>query len=290
MQSFYNSLIQMNTTLDGFEHRIVTVGGVRIHTVRGGSGTPVVLIHGFPQTWWEWRKVMPTLAAIHTVVAIDLRGAGFSDCPQGGYDKATLAADIHGVMVELGHDRYAVCGHDIGAMVALALAYRHCDAVTRLIVLDAPQPGWTQWETMFAQLWHFGFHQNRDLPERLIQGREYDYVSTFIAERTFDHSTYHLNDIEIFARAFAQPGRTRGAMEWYRAFPVDHANALGWKTQPLTIPVLALGGDQRFGPKMVAMMKEFATDVRGGSIVDCGHYVADERPVETATAIVDFLA
>lgn len=280
----------MNTTLDGFEHRLVTVGDVRIHTVRGGAGTPVVLLHGFPQTWWEWRKVMPTLAARHTVVALDLRGAGFSDCPQDGYDKATLAADVHGVMAELGYDRYAVCGHDIGAMVTLALASTHRDAVTRLIVLDAPQPGWTQWEVMFAQLWHFGFHQNRDLPERLIQGREYDYVSTFIAERTFDHSTYHLDDIEIFARAFAQPGRTRGAMEWYRAFSVDHANALGWKTEPLTIPVLALGGDQRFGPKMVAMMKEFAMDVRGGSIVDCSHYVADERPVETATAIVDFLA
>jgi pimeloyl-ACP methyl ester carboxylesterase len=279
----------MNITLDGFEHRLVSVGGVKIHTVRGGAGTPVVLLHGFPQTWWEWRKVMPALAARHTVVAVDLRGAGFSDCPQGGYDKATLAADVHGVMAELGYDQYAVCGHDIGAMVALALASTHRDAVTRLIVLDAPLPGWTQWEAVFARLWHFGFHQNRDLPERLIQGREYDYVSAFIAERTFDHSTYHFADIEIFARAFAQPGRTRGAMEWYRAFSVDHANALGWKMKPLLIPVLALGGDQRFGPQMVAMMKEFATDVRGGSIVDCSHYVADERPVETAAAIMAFL-
>ncbi|WP_158743475.1 alpha/beta fold hydrolase [Acidisphaera sp. L21] len=279
----------MNTVLDGFQHRLVNAGGVKIHTVSGGAGTPIVLLHGFPQTWWEWRKIMPDLANRHTVVAVDLRGAGFSDCPQGGYDKVTMAADIHAAMTGLGHSRYAVCGHDIGAMVAVALAATHREAVTHLAVLDVPMPGWSEWETTAAKLWHFGFHMNRDLPERLIQGREYDYVSSFISERLFDHGAHDPDDIEIFARALAQPGRTRGGMEWYRAFPTDHRTALTWKADPLMMPVLALGGDQRFGPRMVGMMQEFASDVRGGSVPNASHYIADERPKEVLAALVALL-
>jgi pimeloyl-ACP methyl ester carboxylesterase len=280
----------MKTNIDGFTHQLVSVSGVQIHTVSGGAGSPIVLLHGFPQTWWEWHKVMPALAEHHHVVAVDLRGAGFSDCPVSGYDKATLAEDIHQVMHALGHQTYAVCGHDIGGMVAMALASIHRQSVTRLIILDVPLPGWTGWEACLANLWHFGFHQKRDLPERLIYGREYDYIATFIAERVHDHSGYDFDDIDIFAKAFALPGRTRGGLEWYRAFPLDHQNALQWKAQPLAMPVLALGGEKRFGPRMVDMLKEFSTDVSGGSIPNCSHYVVDEQPQVVTSALLDFLS
>lgn len=275
--------------IEGFQHRLVSAGDVQIHTVSGGAGSPLVLIHGFPQTWWGWHKVMPLLAEHHHVIAVDLRGAGFSDCPVTGYDKATLADDIHNVMKELGHKKYAVCGHDIGAMVSTALASLHRDAVTQLIVLDAPLPGWTGWEASLASLWQFSFHQKRDLPELLIFGKEYDYVASFISERTFDHGSFDQDDIEVFAKALSLPGRTRGAMEWYRAFPLDHQNALRWKEAPITIPVLALGGEKRFGPRIVEMLKEFATNVEGGSIANSSHYVVDERPTEITSAIVEFL-
>lgn len=253
---------------------------------------PLVLLHGWPQTWWEWRRVMPVLAEHHTVVALDLRGAGHSDCPQSGYDKASLAEDVHGAMVALGFSRYAVCGHDIGAMVAMALAFTHRESVTRVAILDAPMPGWSQWEANFADpmVWHFAFHMKRDLPERLIYGREFDYVSTFFADRTFNHGALPAEEVETYARAMAHPGNTRGGLEWYRAFPIDHANALDWKRSPLTIPVLALGGDHRWGPKIVGMLEEFADNVSGGSIPDCGHWMAEERPAETADALLKFFA
>jgi pimeloyl-ACP methyl ester carboxylesterase len=271
---------------------MVRVGDVNIHAVIGGEGPPLVLLHGFPQTWWEWRKMMPLLAERYTVVAVDLRGAGHSDSPQGGYDKASLAADVHGVMEALGFERYAVCGHDIGAMTALALACTHRGAVSHLTILDASMPGWSQWEANCAtpQVWHFGFHTKRDLPERLLFGREYDYVSTFIFDRAFDHGAHAIEDLEVFARALAQPGNTRGGLEWYRAFPTDHANGLGWKRHPLAIPVLALGGEHNYGPRIVAMLEEFATDVSGGSIADCAHWLPEERPIETADAVLAFLA
>lgn len=281
----------MTATLDGFKHRLVKAGDVNLHAVIGGEGPPLVLLHGWPQTWWEWRKVMPELGKSHTVVALDLRGAGHSDCPAGGYDKATLADDVHGAMQALGFGRYAACGHDIGAMVAQALAFRHRDALTHLAVLDAPIPGWSGWEANFAdpKVWHFAFHMKRDLPERLIQGREFDYVSTIVFDRIFDHGAITQEDLEIFARAMAQPGNTRGGLEWYRAFPTDHINALAWKATPLTIPVLALGGEHRYGMRMVAMLQEFATDVSGGSIPDCGHWLPEEQPAEVARALVAFL-
>ncbi len=281
----------MSELLDGFDDRMVRAGDINLHVVIGGQGPPLVLLHGFPQTWWEWRKVMPRLAVSNTVVALDLRGAGYSDCPQGGYDKMTMAADVHAAMKALGFERYAVCGHDIGGMVALALAYTHRGAVTRLAVLDVSQPGWSGWEANCAKpaLWHFAFHQKRDLPELLIFGREYDYVSTFITERAFDHAAHAIEDMQTYARALAQPGRTRGGLEWYRAFPVDHQNALAWKTEKLTIPVLALGGEHNYGSTLLGMLNEFASDVSGGSIAGCAHWLPEERPAETADALIEFL-
>lgn len=281
----------MSQFLKGFRHQMVDAGNARIHAVVGGKGPPLVLIHGFPQTWWEWHRMMPRLAETNTVVAVDLRGAGHSDCPHDGYDKATMAADVHGVMLALGFERYAVCGHDIGAMVALALAFTHRRAVTRLAVLDASQPGWSGWEANCAKpgLWHFAFHQKRDLPERLLFGREYDYVSTFIADRAFDHSAHTVDDLQVFATALAQPGNTRGGLEWYRAFSTDHCNAQAWKQEKLSIPVLALGGEHNYGPTIVAMLEEFAENVSGGSIADCAHWLPEERPAETADALIEFL-
>ncbi|MBO9725087.1 MAG: alpha/beta hydrolase [Novosphingobium sp.] len=279
----------MIAALKGFTQQRVSANGIKINAVTGGAGPPVLLLHGWPETWWEWHKVMPLLAERFSVVAIDLRGAGFSDCPQGGYDKATMARDAHEVMIALGHDRYAVCGHDVGGMVALPQAAIFRDAVTHLAVLDVPLPGWSEWEATIARLWHFSFHANRDLPERLIHGREYDYISTFMAERFDDHSTFDPAVIDIYAKAMALPGRTRGGMEWYRTLDADHAAALEYRKRPLEIPVLGLGGDQRFGDRMVPMLSEFAGNVTGGSIARCSHYVADERPDEVAAGLITFL-
>ncbi|MEG3132507.1 alpha/beta hydrolase [Rouxiella sp. T17] len=278
--------------IDNFEHRRIKAGEVTLHAVIGGTGSPLVLIHGFPQTWWEWRHVMPQLAEHHTVIAVDLRGAGHSDKPQGGYDKRTLAADVHAVMSALGYEKYAVCGHDIGGMTALALALTHRDAVTHLAVLDASQPGWSGWEANShkEKVWHFAFHMQRDLPEMLIQGREREYVSAFIYDRAYDVGAHPAADIDTFAQSLAQPGNLRGGLEWYRTFPQDHENAKRWKQDPLTIPVLALGGEHSYGARMVPMLEEFAVEVSGGSISGCGHWLAEEHPNELTERLLEFLS
>jgi len=228
----------MFPTLQGFSQQLISVNGIKINAVIGGEGPPILLLHGWPETWWEWHHVMPPLAEHFSVVAMDLRGAGFSDCPLDGYDKATMARDAHEVMRSFGHDRYAVCGHDIGGMVALPQAALFREAVSHLAVLDVPLPGWSGWEETIAKLWHFAFHANRDLPERMIQGREYDYVSAFMAERFYDHSSFDPADIEIFARAMALPGRTRGA--WSGIERSQMITRLHWNTRsnPSTYPSL----------------------------------------------------
>uniref|UniRef100_B0T6Q0 Alpha/beta hydrolase fold n=1 Tax=Caulobacter sp. (strain K31) TaxID=366602 RepID=B0T6Q0_CAUSK len=283
----------MSESLKAFRHQTMDGGNARVQVAVGGVGPPLVFIHGFPQTWWEWRRMLPGLAKTNTVVAVDLRGAGHSDCPQEGYDKATMAADVHGVMLALGFERYAVCGHDVGARVALALAVAYRGAVTRLAVLDASQPGSGAWEANCAKpgLWRLAFHPKRNLPERPPYGRKYDYVSTFtfIADHAFGPDAHTVEDLPVFAGDLARPGNTRGGLEWTRAFPNDHRNAQTRKRERLAIPVLALGGDHNYGPTILALLEAFAETVSGGGIADCAHWLPEERPAETADALVEFL-
>lgn len=275
-----------------FTHRMVAVDGtLSFHTVEAGSGPPVYLLHGFPQTWFEWRHVMRGLESRFTVVAVDLKGAGYSTKSIGGYDKLTMARELDRLRVAMGHDAIQVVGHDIGAMVAYAWAATNRTAVTRLAVVDAPMPGTTAWGSVMAdpRLWHFAFHMKRDLPELLLAGNEYAYVEAFLRDRAYDQGAITDADVEVYARAMALPGATRGMLEWYRAFPQDDADNRELRATALGLPVLALGGEHRWGPRMVEMMSELATDVVGGSIPDCGHWVPDERPHELTEALLSFL-
>lgn len=283
----------MLETPDEFRHVMKDVAdGVRLHAVIGGSGPALVLLHGWPQTWYEWRPVMSDLARTHTVIAVDLKGGGQSSKPLTGYDKVTMAHELDVLREVLGFDRVKVVGHDIGAMVAYAWAATHRDTVTHLGFLDAPLPGAGVWDSVFAdpKTWHFAFHMHRDMPEFLIQGREYGYVEAFLRDRGTNHGAFTDHEIGIYARALAQPGAIRGTLEWYRAFPQDADDNRKLAKDPLTIPVLALGGEDRWGPRIVDMLREFATNVTGRSIPDCGHWVIEEHPAAVLSAFDTFLA
>jgi pimeloyl-ACP methyl ester carboxylesterase len=276
-----------------FQHHMTDVGGgVQLHSVVGGTGSPVFLLHGFPQTWREWRHIMTPLAQQHTVVAVDLKGAGQSDKPVGGYDKVSMAGELDVLRHKLGFGRVSVVGHDIGGMVAFAWAAAFPDSVERLAIVDVPIPGVSFWDNALVDplLWHFAFHMKRDLPELLIYGREFQYIESLIRERIYNQDGLTTEDIAVFAQAMAQPGSTRGMLEWYRAFPQDATDNRAFARNPLRMPVLAVGGDKRWGSKMVSMLEEFCLDVSGGSIENCGHWVAEERPTEFLDLLEPFLA
>ncbi|MFC5947465.1 alpha/beta fold hydrolase [Pseudonocardia lutea] len=283
----------MSQTLDEFDHVVVEVSdGVSLHAVVAGSGPTVVLLHGFPQTWYEWRHLMPVLARDHRVVAVDMKGAGESSKPLVGYDKVTMANDFETLRQELDLGQVQVVGHDIGAMVGYAWAAMHRDSVSRLAFLDAPLPGASLWEGVLLnpRTWHFAFHMHRDMPEFLIAGREYGYVEAFFKDRAVNHAPFTHEEIGYYARALAQPGATRACLEWYRAFPQDVLDNRKLGKEPLSIPVLGLGGAGRWGPQLQSMLSEFASDVRAVSIDRCGHWLVEERFDEVVRALQEFLA
>ena len=273
--------------------------GVRIHYVMAGRGArTLVLLHGFPQTWWAWRHIIPKLSdAGFRVIAPDYRGAGHSSHPPSGYDKRSMAADVHRLL----HHHFgieepvALVGHDIGLMVAYAYAQSHREEVTHLAVADAPLPGTAVFERMRIdpRVWQFSFHNVRDIPEMLIAGRERLYLQAMIAARIFDPSAISDSDLDIYASAYAAPGAMRAGLEVYRAFDRDIADNKSALEQSgrLTIPVLALGGEvSTLGPVMGEMMREVADDVRAVRVPGTGHFIAEENPVAMTEALLSFLS
>ena len=227
--------------------------GVRLHHVTAGNGPrTVVLLHGYPQTWWEWRHVIPPLAeAGWRVIAPDYRGAGASSKPPDGYDKRTMAADIHHLLRDhLGvAGPVTMVGHDIGMMVAYAFASSFPDSTERLILMEAPLPGTAVYDRMVATprlgdmpLWHFFFHNAQDsLAEALTAGRERLYLRHFYDRLAFNQDAIGPADLGRYAASFEAAGAMRAGFELYRAFDrdgEDNRTALE-RDGKLAMPVLA---------------------------------------------------
>lgn len=274
------------------EHHTALVNGVRLHYVtarranpsEGRSGTDaVVLLHGWPQTWYEWRRVIPALAERYRVVAPDLRGLGDSSRPASGYDKRTIAQDVYELMRKLEVSRAFVVGHDWGGPVAYALACAHPEIVRRLVLLDTMIPlagsGGAPDLASGPPLWHVWFHSVRDLPEALVAGRERTYLSWFFRELAYDPAAIGPDDIEEYVRAYSAPGALRAGFEYYRAVAEDAAHNRENARKRLTMPVLALGGRRGgFGALTRASAEAVAEDVRGQALERCGHWIPEECP------------
>jgi pimeloyl-ACP methyl ester carboxylesterase len=272
--------------------------GLRLHYVTAGIGPRVVvLLHGFPQTWRQWHRVIPPLVdAGFCVVAPDYRGAGDSWRPPGGYDKRTMANDIRQLLRQ--HLRIenpiAVVGHDIGLMIAYAYAQAHRDEVSHLAVVDAPLPGTAVFDRIRSdpRVWHFAFHSARDVAEMLVAGRERQYLQAFFNARIFDSSAITDSDLDIYASAYSAPGAMRAGFELYRAFDRDAENnrdALK-RNGKLTVPVLAVGGaTSTSGPLVEDMMREVAETVTALRVPRTGHWIAEENPSAFTAALLKFL-
>jgi pimeloyl-ACP methyl ester carboxylesterase len=273
-----------------FFHRKVEVNGVRLHVVTTGNGPPVVLLHGWAETWATWRFVIPRLAAAgYTVVVPDLRGFGDSSKPPSGYDKKTVATDVVALMHALGYERFYVAGHDLGAQVAYALARFHAPQVEAVALLDAPVAGIPPWDELKAspRLWHWTFYNVPDLPETLISGHERVYFSWFHRQSAVDTEAAD-SDLEEIVAAYSQPGALRAGLAWFRAFDQDAHDNAGFAQDLLGMPVLALGGSGGNGDVPLRQMKLAARQVEGGVIADCGHWIPTERPAELAARLADF--
>jgi pimeloyl-ACP methyl ester carboxylesterase len=262
------------------EHHTARFDDVMLHYVIAGKGDPVVLLHGWPQTWYEWRKIIPALSERYTVIAPDMRGLGDSSRPLAGYDKRTIAADIYKLVRSLGFERIFLVGHDWGGPVAYAYACAHPADVRKLVVLDVGIPG-AGLETALGfrrgGIWHIQFHNVRDLPEALIAGRERVYLSWFY-RTAYNQTAITEQDIDEYVRCYSAPGALRAGFEYYRAIFDDAEHNKEHAKTRLKMPVLALGGERGFGRMALLSMQQLAESVRGGVVERCGHWIPEERP------------
>ena len=277
------------------EHRRAEIGEVSLHYTVAGTGDPVVLLHGWPQTWFCWRKVIPLLMERYQVVAPDLRGLGDSSRPSSGYDAQTLSEDIHRLMSgKLGLGRYFVVGHDWGGVVAYSLAASHPESVAALAVVDVTIPGSGATDiSQGGRRWHHGLHRTATLPEALITGREDVYLRWFF--ETFGHKPGVISDDEIgeYLRTYSDPEALRAGFELYRATPKNIADTKAHSAAGLLgMPVLAVGGADGWGrgKEVADSLRSLAHNVHGVVIQGAGHWVAEEQPAALAEHLVDFFA
>jgi pimeloyl-ACP methyl ester carboxylesterase len=300
----HTALAQQQPTLEGtsfqidnmtFSHHMATVNGIQMHYVIGGQGDPVVLIHGWPETWYEWHRVMPALAKNYTVIAPDLRGLGDSSKPLTGYDGKTLAEDIHQLVTQLGFKTISLVGHDIGTQVAYSYAAAHPTEVKRLAVMELTIPGFVPAGRM--PLWWVIFHQTPDVPEALVQGKEMMYLSWFFHNLPFNPAAITQADINEYVSRYSAPGGMHAGFEHYRAFPQDAIQNQNYSKTKLTMPVLALGGGYipTFGgnitmPTVIYGMKLLAQNVTGITVPNSGHYIPEEQPDVVLKLLNDFFS
>ncbi|HYB85498.1 MAG TPA: alpha/beta hydrolase [Streptosporangiaceae bacterium] len=273
------------------------VNGVEIHYAIGGTGEPVFLLHGVPKTMSYWRHVAPLLTPHYTVVAVDNRGFGGSQRPLTGYDTATMAGDVAGLATHLGFERFRIAGEDWGAAIAYAVTAFHRPRVHQLVFQETLLPGLPAGERDPSLApddgrtgWQFNFFGLPNLPELLLAGRERPFWTYFARRQMWDPSALTEGDIDEMVRSVEQPGGTRAILEMYRARQIDAEQNRPHYANPISCPVLAVGGQAYLGDAVCRQLAHVASDVRGAVITGSGHNIALENPAALAQAYLDFFA
>jgi pimeloyl-ACP methyl ester carboxylesterase len=263
---------------------------VRLHYLIAGKGDPVLLLHGYAENSHMWRPLMAQLAKSHTVIAPDLRGFGQSSKPMTGYDKKTMAQDVHALAQSLGYHREIVVGHDIGLMVAYAYAAQYPNEVDRIVLMDAFLPGVGDWKTVWLlrDLWHFHFYG--ETPLKLVAGRERIYFEHFWNDFAADpkHSVPEA-DRQFYARSYAQPGAMRAGFEVFRNFEQDAKDFAQFAETKLTMPMLVLTGAKASGEFLIEQARLVDTNVEGVVIKGKGHWLMEEAPQQVIPQLVAFI-
>jgi len=274
----------------GFKTQSVAVDGGTVSVTVGGSGPPVLLLHGYAETSRMWKPLATVLAPRFTVIAPDLPGIGDSSIPKAGLDMKTSAERIHGAVNALGYKKVRVVGHDIGLMVAYAYAALYPQEVEKLALMDAFLPGVGGWEAVYNNpgIWHFRFYGAT--PEALVKGRERIYFEHFWNDFAADKTrSIPEPDRRAYTEAYARPGRMAAGFAYFASFPKTAVDFAELAKTRLDFPVLSIGGAKANGIALGAQAKLIASDVTVIVLEDTGHWILEERPEETISALSRFL-
>ena len=286
----------------GFTNQYVTVNGVRLHYVEGGSGMPLICLPGWPQTWYSYHAVATELSKEYRVIIVDIRGMGSSEKPESGYDKKTMATDIFELVQQLGLHKVYIMGHDIGGMVAMSFAFNYPELTEKLIVLDGSHPGegmmqmplipaaGTFTEKMDSNVpyaWWMGFNQVKGLPEKILEGR-FQYLMDWLFQYVMiDESKMTSFERDVYASVYNEADSIRASNAWYQTFTQDIEDAKTYRQ--LTMPVLGIGSYISYN-YMKMGLPYVAKNVRVIGILDSGHYLYEEKPEQVIEAVSSFLA
>lgn len=285
-----------------FTSAYAEVNGVRLHHVTGGAGEPLILLGGWPQTWWQFRKILPQLALRYRVTAVDLRGMGGSAKPESGYDKKTMARDIHELIRHLGHRSAFVAGHDIGASLGYHLAANYPDSVRRLVTIDlgVPDAAWQAIPMLPSSddqvkalehgrggyPWWFALNQLHGLPEQLLADRFRLVIDWLYGHMLLDQSSVEEEARQIYARAYDAPAAIRAGNGWYQTMRQDIADLATY--DPVTLPILTLAGEESYPALREQMSADKGTDIRVVEVKDSGHYIPEEQPEHVVRELTAF--
>ena len=270
----------------GFSNQYAIVNGVKIHYVIGGHGTPLMLVHGFPQNWYMWNRLLPELSKHFTVICPDLRGVGESGKPQGGYDKKTMATDLHELVRKLGYEKIDIAGHDVGMMVAYAYAAQFPNEVNKLALLDALLAGIEPvWSEVKAQAWWFGFFSQPHSAE-VAEGRMNLFLQDFFSMISFVQNSFTPQEKSEFVRAYSVKGATRASFLSF-VFEQDIKDNQEFRKNKLAMPVLAMGSDH-FAPFLAEHIRLVASNVKECIITGSGHWIVQEQTGQVQKGLLDF--
>jgi pimeloyl-ACP methyl ester carboxylesterase len=286
----FPALAEVKPFPTGFKAEMIAINDAKIYVRKGGNGPAVIMIHGFGDTGDMWEPLATVMMANHTVIVPDLRGMGLSSSAEHGYDKKTQGQDIGQILDALNVGKADLVTHDIGNMVGYAFAAQYPDRVKRWVAMDAPLPGLGHWDEIIRSpaLWHFNF-RGPDV-ERLVAGRERIYLDRFWNELSANPKAIDEATRAHYAALYSRPHAMHNAFEQFAAFSQDAIDNKSFAAKgKLTMPVLAIGADHSFGPGMAAELGFAASNVTGKVIANSGHWLMEEQPAATVSAIVDYL-
>jgi pimeloyl-ACP methyl ester carboxylesterase len=289
------NITPIGLTLPGITHHRTEVNGTTLHHVSAGdSGSPILLVHGFPESWWTFRKLIPLLAEHHRVFAVDLRGFGDSDNGPGAYDSKTLAEDLHALLGTLDVGPVHLTGQDISGATVFRLASTHPECVRSLTAIETGMAGFgleKLADITHGGYWHIGVLAAEGIPELLLVGREREFLGGWaFPSMTAIKGAFTDADLDEFVRTASRPNAWRGAVGLYRSMLQEGAELQELAANhPLIMPVLAVGA-RSFPFTFAAMSKVASSEVRSVHLEGVGHYIAMEAPGPLAEAILDFTA